>query len=207
LYRAAEEGHSEVVQVLLDAGAQVDFTPGDGQTALHGAVESGEIDLVEFLISRGANPKQPAMHGTLLHEAALSDGADAPQIARRLVELRLDPNARGPAGATALLIAVREGNVETAQVLLDVGANPNLADDSNETALLLATQTALLGEEDERWWPLVHALLRKGANPNIRSKTEGKTAAQLLHGPALRDTDLHPDEKAAIDWVEDRGDR
>jgi ankyrin repeat protein len=141
------------------------------------------------------------MHGTLLHKAALSDGADAPQIARKLVELRLDPNARGPAGATALLMAVQEGNVETAQVLLDVGADPNLTNDSSETALLLATQTALLGEEDERWWPLVHALLRKGANPNTRSKTDGKTAAELLRDPGLRDTNLHPDEKAAIDWI------
>lgn len=49
---AAQQGHTDVVTFLLDAG--VDVAASDGMTALHNASASGHLALVRELIARGA---------------------------------------------------------------------------------------------------------------------------------------------------------
>jgi uncharacterized protein len=57
IYRAAGEGHLEVVRWLLDQGAQVNFVV-KGQTrcyALSQAACEGHLDVVKLLVERGAD--------------------------------------------------------------------------------------------------------------------------------------------------------
>ena len=49
LHIAAEEGHLEVCEVLVAAGALRSETDEDGQTPLHVAVASGHVDIAELL--------------------------------------------------------------------------------------------------------------------------------------------------------------
>lgn len=49
---AAQQGHTEVVTFLLDAG--VDIAASDGMTALHNASAGGHLGLMQLLIARGA---------------------------------------------------------------------------------------------------------------------------------------------------------
>jgi ankyrin repeat protein len=55
LYAAARNGHRDVVEYLLDQGADVDTKGVFGATALHWAAFNGHEATVELLIERGAN--------------------------------------------------------------------------------------------------------------------------------------------------------
>jgi ankyrin repeat protein len=55
LHSAASGGHSEVVGVLLEAGASVDARQSGGWTALHSAVNNGDIASVTLLLAAGAD--------------------------------------------------------------------------------------------------------------------------------------------------------
>ena len=53
---AAVQGYEEVVVVLLDAGANIDFREQQtGATALTDAIRKGHVKVARILISRGAD--------------------------------------------------------------------------------------------------------------------------------------------------------
>ena len=58
LHMAAQDGHVEVVKVLLDHGAEVDATNDSGQTPLHRAAACGHAQTAEELLARGAQVRQ-----------------------------------------------------------------------------------------------------------------------------------------------------
>lgn len=49
LHVAAEEGHAEVIEMLIEAGAPPSEVDEDGQTALHSAVANGNVEAAEVL--------------------------------------------------------------------------------------------------------------------------------------------------------------
>ena len=55
MFAAARNGHTEVVEYLLDHGALVDAKGVFGATGLHWAAINGHRETVELLIARGAN--------------------------------------------------------------------------------------------------------------------------------------------------------
>jgi ankyrin repeat protein len=56
LYYAAWAGATDIVQLLIDAGADVnDSSAESAYTALHAAVRNGHLDVVEILLAHGAN--------------------------------------------------------------------------------------------------------------------------------------------------------
>ena len=57
LHVAAREGHTGVVEKLIDAGADVDATWSCGNTALMWAAEEDHADTVRLLVARGADMK------------------------------------------------------------------------------------------------------------------------------------------------------
>ena len=57
LINAAQKGHSEVIKLLLAAGADPDLqTKTEGRTALMAAARNGEEEAVQVLLNAGANP-------------------------------------------------------------------------------------------------------------------------------------------------------
>lgn len=71
-------------------------------------------------------------------------------------------------GMTALLLAARQGNLETVKVLLDRGADVNQVSEGSKTSpLLIATMN---GRFD-----LAKYLLDRGADPNLASEPSGAT--------------------------------
>jgi ankyrin repeat protein len=51
---AAEKGHLDVAQLLLDRGAAIDKTANTGSTALIEAAKKGHLDVARLLLDRGA---------------------------------------------------------------------------------------------------------------------------------------------------------
>ena len=55
---AAVAGRSlDVVRILVEAGAPIDPQQQEGWTPLHGAVHQGNVELAQYLLDRGANPR------------------------------------------------------------------------------------------------------------------------------------------------------
>ncbi|OAF99302.1 ankyrin, partial [Paraphaeosphaeria sporulosa] len=77
LQRVSEIGSFEIVQHLIDKGAQIDTPPSrSGATALQLAAMEGHVDIVAYLISKGANVTHPLAqgHGRTALEAAAEWG-------------------------------------------------------------------------------------------------------------------------------------
>lgn len=56
LHSAAASGDTEVVRLLVEAGADVDATQEGGFTPLHAVAQNGDDEAVEILLEAGANP-------------------------------------------------------------------------------------------------------------------------------------------------------
>ncbi|KAG9500917.1 hypothetical protein J7337_006598 [Fusarium musae] len=74
-----ERERTELIEVLLAKGADVDALPGEvaGRTAIQAAAESGNCDLLKLLLSKGGNPLAPAAtkNGLTVFQAALKSGS------------------------------------------------------------------------------------------------------------------------------------
>ena len=147
---ASASGNTEVVQQLLESGASVDQTANDGTTALMLASSNGFTDVVRALILRGANvaaqkggvnARQLALERghpdvvTLLEQAevlggrllqAAAEGNDT--VVRQQLALGAPANVTNERGATALMLAARNGDLGIMQVLLSRNANPYVRD-------------------------------------------------------------------------------
>ena len=55
LHFAAENGQEEVVEQLIDKGANVNANAKWERTPLHGTAKTGQIGIIELLITAGAN--------------------------------------------------------------------------------------------------------------------------------------------------------
>jgi hypothetical protein len=92
LHAACEEGHIEVVRLLVKAGADKEKAATDGCTPLHAACGKGHIKVVRLLVEAGADKEKARADGcTALHIAVLH-GHDA--ICMLLTFEGADLNAR-----------------------------------------------------------------------------------------------------------------
>ena len=55
LHKAADKGHTGIVELLLGKGASIEAINGDGNTPLHLAAEHGHTGVVELLLGKGAS--------------------------------------------------------------------------------------------------------------------------------------------------------
>jgi len=135
LHFAAAGAAKDAVKYLVEeAGAKVEEAKEGGETAVHLAARAGDVDFLEFLVSRevGANVRATREDGaTALHVACeMSGGAD---MAQYLVKKGLEVNAKRKDGATCLHGAAYVGNAELVAFLMTRGADANAAMESGAT--------------------------------------------------------------------------
>lgn len=54
IHWAADSGHTNIIDLLLKSGADINRQDSDGQTALHYGASCGHLECVKFLVERGA---------------------------------------------------------------------------------------------------------------------------------------------------------
>ena len=164
---AAHTGDAEVMRLLLANGGDANASePERGQTALMWAVAEGHVEVASLLIAAGADIE------------ARTRVPDRPEGARRSRYRRAPSAFPRPASTiaanefTALLFAVRSGEIASVRQLLEAGADVNTTSRDGMSALVLATV---------RGWPAVaHLLLEGGADPNAAAA--GYTALHWAAG-------------------------
>lgn len=201
LMTAARTGNPEVVNALIARGANVNAAETwQKQTALMWAALENNPATIKVLVEHGADMSArskvlnfpeyryetngmavfqlPKGGWTALMYAA-REGAIA--AAAALADLKADLNAVSPQeGTTALQLAVINVHYDLANLLLEKGADPNVADSSGMTALYATVDMRAPANMLTRPEPklrdkldsigLAKALLAHGADPNARLK-------------------------------------
>lgn len=158
LHWAASQRWFAILKLLLKRGAPVNAQDSRGSTALHTAVLYGSPapdelmgDTIEALLAAGAYPSIPDIHGyTPLHRLVLSDEEDVRAV-RLMLGNGADIAARDHNGMTPLHWVAKGGyrwndqqrGSQVAKVLLEHGANPNIADNDGKTVFHYAAEAEL----------------------------------------------------------------
>jgi ankyrin repeat protein len=197
LYLSCMNRHAALVERLLAAGANPNAALVNGETVLMMCARAGDPASVRALLVHGAqvNAKEKMHDQTALMWAA---SEKRPEVVKLLLETGADISLRSRTyprtvtgeetqragreelnytilrgGSTALLFAAREGDVESARLLLAAGANVNDTLPDGSTALIEAAHSGQ--------GAVAALLLDKGADPN--NADIGYTA---LHAAVLR---------------------
>jgi ankyrin repeat protein len=170
---AATQGETQIIALLLKAGADVNSANAEGETALMDVVRTGRLDAAALLLSHGASVQAHENWGgqTALMWAVTQNH---PEMMRLLIQHGADVNARSKVhdwqrkvtaegrpkdmhrgGLTPLLYATRDGCMACAQMLLQAGADVNLADPDKVPPL----EMALLNLH----WDMAKLLMARGA--------------------------------------------
>lgn len=207
LLLASYEGHEEVVELLLEAGADVDESSGaypSAITPLLAAAAMGHAGTVNRLLFWGAVVDGIDGEGRTALSLAAAKGSV--EVVRALLDRGLDENHKDDLGWTPLHTAACEGHKNICTVLTEQGSMARVGelDVEGQTPLILAAQEGhcstvrLLLERkspiDHRGYnghsalsaaalqghrEVVELLLRRGADTDVRD-AEGRPLLYLL---------------------------
>ncbi len=157
LMAAIIDGDVELAQQAIEAGANLDRYDWQlGYSPLGMAIDRGHLEIVECLLTTGANPHYGSTASTALGLAAERGAADIVQL---LLPRGIDVNEPvGQDNWTALLSAIESGHKSVVQLLVSAGANVN-SWSRGQTPILLAAKC----EEREIYnylYPLVNTSIR-----------------------------------------------
>ena len=136
LHCSSEQGHANVVLVLLQLGAVVNSTDDSGKTGLHYASMRGHLAVVKHLIEAGAviNAKDDSGNTPLFYACA----GGYLDVAKKLQSSGSDLEAKNRLGNTSLHGTCLLGQLEIAQWLAERGASVWAENRNGETPYMLA---------------------------------------------------------------------
>lgn len=164
------ESSINMMKLLIDNKANINYTDENGFNPLNMAIESGDMELTKFLITNGANVNSLMQDGvSLIGYAIAQNNMDLLQI---LIENGANVNyTNGDSWAdTPLKTASRLGLDNVVRILLTRNADINAVDMNGNTALHTAALNSQLS--------IVKLLLEKNPNLDIQNKV-GNTALHL----------------------------
>ncbi|XP_075773587.1 protein phosphatase 1 regulatory subunit 12C isoform X2 [Pelodiscus sinensis] len=160
LHQACIDENLEVVQFLVENGANVNQADNEGWTPLHVAASCGYKEIAQYLLAHGAHVAAVNSDGDVPLDIAEDDGMEAllrEEIAKRGVDVaaakreeeelmlqdtrqwlnagRIEDTRHPQTGASALHVAAAKGYIEVMRLLLQAGYNPNVRDKDGWTPL------------------------------------------------------------------------
>ncbi len=171
LQAAAQNGHLDVIKVLLKYQADVEIEDKDGDRAVHHAAFGDEPAVIKLLSQAGADLNaRNKRRQTALH-IAVNKGHN--NVVKTLLELGCHPSLQDSEGDTPLHDAISKDNDNMLSLLLEYGADITLTNNNGFNALHHA---ALKGNPNA-----MKILLTKTNRPWIveEKKDDGYTALHL----------------------------
>ncbi|CAI7584310.1 unnamed protein product, partial [Penicillium glandicola] len=145
--------NSEIVRILLDAGADVNAQGGRYGSSLLAAVYHGHADQVQMLLHAGGNVLLADELGqTPLHIAASKNRLN---LLHSFPELLSPINTRDKLLQTPVHLAICLGHIEFATSLLHLGANPSLSDGYGRNILDWALGNESLVHQIQKHYPSI----------------------------------------------------
>ncbi|XP_055543762.1 uncharacterized protein LOC129729275 [Wyeomyia smithii] len=198
LHVAAEKGYIELVEHLIEVGADVNVISNDRSTPLQMALDYRQMEIVELLVKNGANVDIPDWNGETA--LMLSLQTNLYDTAENLIVHSDNIESTDSRGLTAFHYAAREGHAGIFAKLVAASANVDATTENGETALMIASsfghsdavdalleRTNNINTANSRGWTALHyaakqgkvetikKLLTTGANVDAITKN-GKTA-------------------------------
>lgn len=173
LIRIATRGSVYAVELLLDHGADINFSFTRGVTALGRAAKRGHLEVVKLLLRQGGADHKSASLSSCGCALVRASGAGHLEVVQVLLDHGADVNYcySGELYGTALANASRHGHLALAQLLLDHGANVD-----GRPSVGVAYTTPLREASSVNNLEMARKLLDHGANPNADARNSNGNA-------------------------------
>lgn len=181
--------HQQVVQLLVDHGADINIADKDGVTPLQHAQARGFTEIERILNTALARDMQ------MITAAGQGDI----ETVRQLLAQGANVHARDQTGRTALIAAAYRNDLAIADVLIQAGADVNVQDNTKQSAYLIATSDGYL--------ELLKRTLQAGANVHSTDSYNGTgliRAADRGHVEIIQEllkTDIQIDHINNLGWT------
>eukprot|EP00501_MAST-03F_sp_TOSAG23-6_P000744 GSMAST32.ASY1.ANO1.772.1 assembled CDS len=204
LWVASQNGHVEVVRLLIGNGETPLFAKRTGETPLYVASQNGHENIVQLLIDNGVDARKALTSGPAIGNTPLYISSETGHVGVVKILLRngaVVDQAVPENGSAPLYIASQKGHEGVVAKLIDAGADVNKANDKGITPLNVALQQGHAN--------VAQLLLDNGADIRKALKSgpsSGVTtlyiAAQFGHTRVVR---LLIDAGAGVDQANDDG--
>ena len=164
LHLAAKKGDAAMLDRLLDADAALGVQNRSGETAFYIAARTLADQTPAQFLKRGANPYTAPERDMLVLNRACMDGHI--KLARDILVMEADViDIQNPQdGKTSLLLAVENRQDAVVGLLLEFGANPNIADNLGWYPIHAASENGNVA--------IVTDLVKHGASANVRDEND-----------------------------------
>ncbi|CAH0556691.1 unnamed protein product [Brassicogethes aeneus] len=187
LHMAARGNHVGVMEILIDAGANVNIIDVEEKSALTTVARNGFVEGVEILVRAGAKVNHEDLEGV----TALQYGVWADEAG--IVKILVERGARVIPSHYLLHVAVSNSNSECVKALVKGGAIVNFKDERGFTPLMLACS--------RKHVEMARLLIDLGADVNTASHIDGKTALHVC----VQDVREQRSANALIELLIDHG--
>ena len=169
LVGASYQGHTDVMNVLIRAGADLHV---DDDAPLEWAAHFDQLGSVECLLTAGADPNSRLGRESTALTAAVTDArTNRHKIINALLDAGADVNHGRMDGATALHEAAETGQVDVIQILVARGADVAAPTKAGDTPAITAAKSGQLNA--------LYCLAELGANLNHQN-AKGETARSIV---------------------------
>ncbi|XP_059159027.1 ankyrin-1-like [Physella acuta] len=140
LLHAVKRDCVENIELLVKHGSDVNLL-SNGSTPLHLASKMGSVEAIEVLLRHGSNPQAQDENGNTALMIAIEHYTIHHWLFNQAIVMLIDAstnlNVQNLKGRTALMLAAKYLRLELVKLLLNAGADPNIADNDSDTALTL----------------------------------------------------------------------
>lgn len=181
LHSAVLTRNKKILNLLLDAGADINISNNKNQTVLQYALRKRDFEMAQLLLVAGADVNIGFWDQgrTALHYVVINYQSDFYDRQRSVTELLLkkgaDVNAQDHEGKTPLHYSVELPNLVITKLLLNFQANVNIKDNQDEIPLFQALRNNRTNNNTNK----VLLLIDYGSDVNAVSNKRGSTALGL----------------------------